>query len=300
MMSIDPQFKVSCPLPHLVLAGVLFLSLFASCSNEFDTPPMVLPTAEHTPNMTIADFKAMFWRDEVNYVDSVNEDIIIHGWVTSSDEPGNIYRKLYIQDESGTGLTIAINQSGLYEKYRVGQDLVISLRGCYFGKYNGQQELGFPDTLNYRKYKTWRMSYMAQPMWESMVEFNGFFNPDKVDTIVVSLGDLANKTDAANLMKYQGALVRVNGVTFKEADGRATFALAGENYTSRTLVDAGGRRLVVRTNNHADFSLKVLPAGPVDVVGLLDLYTYSTNADGTWQLSLRSIDDVIQANQSAE
>lgn len=300
MVSLKSKFKVLSSVPLAVLAGVLFLSLVASCNNEFDRPPMVLPTAEHSPNMTIADFKARFWRDEVNYIDSVTEDIVIHGWVTSSDESGNIYKKLYIQDESGMGLTIAINQGGLYEKYRIGQELVLNLQGAFVGKYNGQQELGFPDTANYRQYGTWRMSFMAQPAWESMVELNGFYHPSAIDTMVITIDELADNKTALNLMKFQGALVRINGLKFREADNKAVFAPAESSYTNRTLVDANGRTLIVRTNNHADFSSTPLPVGTVDVVGLLDLFVNMSNASRVWQLSLRSVDDVIPRQVNPE
>jgi len=293
MMSFKAKFQAMCSMPVSFAAVLLMLSMVTSCSEEFDRPPMVLPTASHIPNMSIADFKAQYWREAVNYVDTVNQDIVIHGWVTSSDESGNVYKKIYLQDESGMGMTIAINQSGLYEKYRIGQELVLNLRGGFVGKFNGQQELGYPDTANYRKYGSWRMSFMAQPMWESMAELNGFFTSAKVDTMVIELSDLSNKHDANNLMRYQGTLVRINGVSFKEADGKQVFAPEGNNYTNRNLIDANGRTLTVRTSSHAVFASTPLPEGPVDVVGLLDFYSTSNNASGVWQLSLRSINDVI-------
>ena len=92
---------------------LLATGLLASCNDDFDTPPMVVPTAKDKPNTTIADFKAKYWKDAVNYIDTVKDDIVIHGYVTSSDETGNIYKSLYIQDETG-GLTISVNQNSLY------------------------------------------------------------------------------------------------------------------------------------------------------------------------------------------
>ena len=295
-MSRKTEFKTLSATPAIVLAGLLFLlSIVASCSNELDNPPVALPVAKHAPNMTIAELKARYWQEAVNYIDTIHDDAVIHGWVVSSDESGNIYKKIYLQDESGMGLTVAINQGDLYQKYREGQELVLNLRECYIGKYNGQQELGFPDTANYRKRGSWQMGFMSQSMWESMAELNGFFNLAKVDTMHIGIADLANKTDSAVLLKFQGALVRINGVSFKEANGVVVYAPESVNYTNRTLVDAQGRTLVVRTNNHADFALTPLPTGKVDVVGVLDFYTYTANRDGTWQLSLRSINDVIPA-----
>ena len=94
---------------NFYLSLMLLLVFAAACSDEFDQPPMVIPTAEHTANITIAEFKAKHWQDAVNYIDTVTEDEVIHGWVTSSDESGNIYKSLYIMDESGAGINISIN-----------------------------------------------------------------------------------------------------------------------------------------------------------------------------------------------
>ena len=48
---------------NFYLSLMLLLVFTAACSDEFDQPPMVIPTAEHTPNMTIAEFKAKHWQD---------------------------------------------------------------------------------------------------------------------------------------------------------------------------------------------------------------------------------------------
>ena len=272
------------------LSLMLLLVFTAACNDEFDQPPMVIPTAEHTPNMTIAEFKAKYWQDAVNYIDTVKEDIVIHGWVTSSDESGNIYKSLYIMDESGSGINISINQNSLYNNYRLGQEIVIPMKNYFVGKYNGQQQLGYPAW--YASGSVWEATFLPQAMWESMVELNGLPNLSKVDTAEVSISDFQGKTDAETLLKYQGKLVRISGVHFTEADGVITFAESSAT-TNRTIADEDGNQLVVRNSNYADFRADVLPEGDVDVVGLLSFYATRQNSSGTWQFYLRSIDDVI-------
>jgi hypothetical protein len=266
------------------LSLMLLLVFTAACSDEFDQPPMVIPTAEHHANMTIAEFKAKHWQDDRNYIDTVKEDEIIHGWVTSSDESGNVYKSLYIMDESGYGLSISINQNSLYNNYRIGQEIVLPLKGYYVGKYNGQQQLGYPQW--YAAGNAWEATFLPQAMWESMVELNGLPDLSKVDTLEVSIGDFQGKTDAETLMKYQGRLVRINGVTFDDADGVTPFSESGAS-TNRNITDASNQSLTVRNSNYADFRADILPDGEVDVVGLLG--SYGT----TWQLVLRSASDVI-------
>ncbi len=272
------------------LSLMLLLVFTAACNDEFDQPPMVIPTAEHTPNMTIAEFKAKYWQDVVNYIDTVKEDIVIHGWVTSSDESGNIYKSLYIADESGAGINISINQNSLYNNYRIGQEIVLPLKDYFVGKYNGQQQLGYP--AFYEKGGVWEATFLPQAMWESMVEINGLPDPSKVEPVEVSISDFQGKTDSETLLKYQGKLVRITGVTFQDADGVTTYAEPTAT-TNRNVVDANNNTLVVRNSNYADFRADVLPDGEVDIVGLLSFYATRENASGTWQFYLRSIDDVI-------
>lgn len=250
-----------------------------------------VPIAQHSPNMTIAEFKAKHWQDDVNYVDTVTDDEIIHGWITSSDMSGNIYKQLYIVDESGEGLTIGINQQNLYQYYAIGQEIVLPMQGYYVGKYCGQQQLGYPQW--YAMGETWETTFMPQTMWESLVELNGLADPGRpeVQPVEVNLADFQGKTDSETLLQYQGKLVCIKGVSFSDADGFTTYAEPTFS-TARVVVDENGNELIVRTSNYADFQSEVLPRGKVDLVGLLSFYATRQSANGFWQLYLRDINDV--------
>ena len=265
------------------LSLMLLLVFAASCNDEFDQPPMVIPVAEHTANITIAEFKAKHWSDARNYIDTVKEDEVIHGWVTSSDESGNVYKCLYISDGTA-GLAISINQNSLYNNYRLGQEVVIPMKDLCVGKYNGQQQLGYPEW--YAQGNSWEATFLPQAMWEAAVELNGLPDLSKVDTTVVDLADFVNSQDRETLLKYQGKLVRINNVTFNEADGVTPFAPSDAS-VNRTITDENGNSLTVRNSNYADFRADILPEGPVDIVGMLG--SYGT----TWQLVLRYASDVI-------
>ena len=264
---------------------MLLLVCAAACSDEFDDPAIANPVAKHSPNMTIADFKAKYWQDDVNYIDTVKEDIVIHGWVTSTDVSGNIYKCLYIHDGTA-GLSISINQNNLCNRYRLGQELVLPLKDFYIGKYNGQQQLGYPAW--YQKGLTWEATFLPQYLWESMVELNGRPDLSKVVPMEVRLSEFCNKFDKATLLKYQAQLVRIKGVYFEDA-GSVPYS-EEKSSTNRTIFDDAGNTLTLRNSNYADFRSKILPTGKVDIIGMLG--SYSSN---TWQLYLRTIDDVIPA-----
>ena len=263
------------------LSLMLLLVFTAACNDEFDQPPMVIPVAEHTANMTIAEFKAKHWQDDRNYIDTVFDDEIIHGWVTSSDEEGNIYKQLYISDGTA-GITISIDQGSIYTKYRIGQEVVIPMKGHYIGKFNGTYCVGIP--YFYEAQSVWESNRMPMEMWDSMAEINGLPDISKVDTTVIDLSEIAS-ADAATQLKYMSRLVRINGVSFSA--GGQVFSEA-DNSTDREIVDDNGRSLPVSNSNYASFRADILPKGIVDVVGQLS-YTASKG----FFLLLRSASDVI-------
>jgi hypothetical protein len=201
------------------LSLMLLLVFAAACSDEFDQPPMVIPQASRTPNITIADFKAKYWQDGKNFIDTIKDDDVIHGWITSSDEAGNVYKQIYISDGTA-GLTISIDQSSLYNKYRLGQEVVIPMKDYFIGKFNGLYCLGVP--YYWAEGDAWESNRMSLAQWEQMVQLNNFPDLSKVDTTVIELSEIKDVSDPQVLLKYMSRLVRINGVSFE--DGGQVFA----------------------------------------------------------------------------
>ena len=275
--------------------GLLLILVFAtSCHEEFDQPPLYVPVADAVPNMTIAEFKEKHWQETTNYVDTVTDDEVIHGWVTANDISNNIYKTIYISDGSA-GLSISVSQNELYKKYRVGQEIVLPMKGHYVGKATGQMYIAAP--YNYINKNSGAITLeclnMSSKELDSLVQFNQWPDLSKVDTVDVEIGDFVGNFDAETQKKYQGLLVRIRDVEFVEADGKAPYADAGSNNTNRTLKDRDGKTLTVRNSRSSDFSENPLPSGRYDIVGVLGFYQIADNSTPTWQLFLRTADDVI-------
>ena len=269
--------------------------VMVGCADDFDRPPIKEPVAANADkvNTTIYDLKYNYWDDARNYIDTIGqtadgEDIIIKGRVISSDETGNIYKSLVIQDETAA-LALSINQNSLYTTYRVGQEIVINATGMYIGKYNGLQQLGYPEW--YAQGNAWEATFMALELFQEHAELNGFPRVAEIDTMVVSLGSLPS--DPSGLCTWQSQLVRLDDVMFTEADGKAVFS-TDDASTNRTLQDLNGNTIIVRNSNYADFRSEILPVGTGTVVGILSYY-------GTaWQLLLRSAEDCIGFSKDAK
>ncbi|MCM1483508.1 MAG: DUF5689 domain-containing protein [Muribaculaceae bacterium] len=273
----------------LFLTGVLACMSVASCQDDFDAPGLDEPKATLQPNTTIAQLKAEYWNDDNNYIDTVGlaasgQHVIVSGRVISSDASGNIYKSLVIQDATGA-LAMSINANSLYTTYRVGQEVVVDVTNMYIGKYSTLQQLGFPD---YSASYGWQATFMPLEFFKEHTQLNGLPQPEKVDTLTLSIAELSN--DAATLQRFQSQLVRFNNVHFKEG-GEVSFCTAHKENTNRTLLDANGNELIVRTSGYANFWSLKLPAESGDVVGILSSYLSSGSV--VWQLVLRSPDDLL-------
>lgn len=161
------------------IASLLLLSAaFTACDEELDRPPVIVPEATIEANTSVLEVKNKYWNENRNYIDtigvnSLGEHIVISGRIISSDETGNIYKNLVIQDESAA-LTISINETDMFESYHIGQEVVIDLTDMYIGKYNGLQQLGFPE---YTTQYGWEATFMEMDFFKQHAQFNGLPQP---------------------------------------------------------------------------------------------------------------------------
>ena len=72
---------------------------------------------------SIADLKKLYNKRPVK----VTGRCVIKGQVTTSDQVGNLYKSLYIQDETA-GIEIKIGKNGLYNEYKLGHWLYIAIK----------------------------------------------------------------------------------------------------------------------------------------------------------------------------
>ncbi len=91
-------------------------------------------------NKTILELKSMYNKTPLK----IQDNIIIKGQVVSDDKSGNVYKSLYIQDET-SGIEIKLGKSGLYNDYKLGQWVYVKCSGLTLGAYNGMLQIGYED-----------------------------------------------------------------------------------------------------------------------------------------------------------
>lgn len=261
----------------LALAGSVSLS---SCDDDFERPPMVVPTAKRHANTTIAELKTKFYTGESNYATLVEKrddgtDYIIKGRVISSDQAGNFFKQLVIEDETGA-IQVNIDSYDLYKSYQYGQEIVIDVTGLYVGAYGKLMQIGSTPNNNYP-------GRIASDLATKQIEVNGLAEPEKVvagEYTIAALNDLISNQE--EFLAKQCRLVSIKDVTFKEA-GKATLADKDKN-TSRTISDGTGD-MIVYTSGYSDFYDYYCPEGKGTIVGILSFFNRS------WQIRLIGVSE---------
>ena len=249
----------------MMIAALLLVVVGAGCNKELDEAPVLRYAGE--ANMTIEDLLALHEVGSVDSYSEIPEGTIITGIITSSDQEGNCYKYLTIQDETGA-IMIKVDDSKLYPKYRIGQRLFVECRDMVIGDYRKNKQLGFWVDGSISGIPSSR-----EPMY---LYRDNVCGPEPEALVITSKNDIDES--------MYNRLVKLEGCHFEEG-GTATYCDPGAA-TSRNIVMSDNTQIVLRTSNYATFANTVLPTGEGDLYGILTIY------NTTPQLIIRSLADV--------
>lgn len=216
----------------------------------FDVPdtPADVPAA----NITIASLHAFLHAETV----VVREELTVGGTVVSSDEAGNFYRTLVLDDGTG-GAELRIAEYNLYTICPPGCRLTVSLRGCALGERNGVLQIGLPPDA-YSPYPTGYIS--SRVLLERLLHPTG----ERQEPV-------ATPCEIARLGTAScGRLVRIDALRFRP-DAEQAVPQTWEGY--RLFEDAAGRTIAVYTSAYARFADREIPAGECSLTGVLEYGT---------------------------
>ena len=157
---------------------------------------------------SISELKALYKNGPCD----INSNIWIKGQVTTSDVSGNLYREIYIQDETG-GIDLKLGKSSLYSEYKIGQWLYVSCANLVLGAYNGMPQLGAEaDNTSTNEYET---SYIDV---QTVIDQHVFKGPyaEPLQPLVVSEQDIKNAVAKGFTGELWGKLVTVPGLLYKK------------------------------------------------------------------------------------
>lgn len=267
------------------MAGLLAVCAgFSACDDNFERPPFedFIPQATLEANTTSQELKEMFNQD-VNYFATeigTREDgshYIVKGRIVSSDEAGNFFKKIAIEDEDG-GLIFSIDATKLYETYKYGQEVVVDVTGMYYGNYGMGVQIGSAPSGT-----SDAPSRMPSDMWTSAAQTSGLVDLTKLDIYEITVEEAqAIRQDPAQLLRWQGRLVRIKDVHFQ--DPGKELGVSGQSNNTTYILDDAGRKMAINTSGYSTFYTTPCPKGTGNVLAVL------TNYNSDWQLLLNNVE----------
>lgn len=240
-----------------ILLGLVFVF---SCKKTFKNPDAV--TIQTGPAVTIAQLRAMYTGQSIKFTSNTS----LYAVVTMDETSGNIYKQVYLRDNSGTSVTngygaISLHMNfggGLYQ----GDSIMVNLNGATLDMSSGGSLQ--IDSVNVLK---------------------------QVSKIKTGLNPLPIPVTMPQITPaFDGQLVQLNGVEFIEDNVGTTYAIAqnppaAPASVNRYICDCVGNQMVAYNSGYANFASQTIPNASGSIVAIANLYS-------TMQLTLRSYADI--------
>jgi hypothetical protein len=286
------------------IAGLLIVTCMYACDRrDYLVPEVENPQYETTTeSITIAALKALaepkiFGRNaserdnsfgylqnpaNINIVDDDGNRAIISfadagivnkhlkAYVVGNDESGNVYKQIYLQDETG-GILVIVNLTGLFAQFPVGQEVIVELDDLCIGKYYGAYQIGAPQ-LSKSVSSSGRVNYgmnrLTPRFFFDYIHRNGAPDVTKVNSLMKTY-----TTIPASSESVRNTIVRLNNVSF-DGGGTKQFApmVDGVPTTGNVKLNVNGVKIDVRTSGYANFAGDTVPAGTGSITAILSQY----------------------------
>lgn len=225
-------------------------------------------SADKTLNaISLHDAKALYDK-KTAYVFPDDSKLYLEGFVSSSDETGNIYKTIYIQDKAENpteGFVISVNAVSTYVNYPQGAKIYVKLAGLALGEYGGVIQLGKRTGTETRPTDVSRIPENIIPK----TIFRSCADKAVIVPKVVTLAELGTNFD-----QYIGILAKVQNAEFDQSTLCMPYAPEGQTVDRRIIDPTKGSvsTRVVRNSGYASFAGKTMPAGNGDFIGILSKY----------------------------
>ncbi len=280
--------KMNSLLKYFMMLTTVFLLWGCVHDDKYDEPNLDgFQCGELASTITIAEVKAKLVDASGGKYYKFPDDSqdVLEGYVSSSDETGNIYKYIYIQDspENPTeGFTISVNSLNNYTRYPQGSKIYIKLKGLAVGTYGSVKQLGAEVFNN----KTGNLEFTRIP--ENQVYTSILRSCANKVTIIPKVMTLAQMVSAND--QYLGCLIQVDNAEFDSKSLCSIYAPAGQTVDRVISDNSTSTTRIVRNSGYASFANQLVPAGNGKFVGIYSKY------NSTYQMYIVRASDLEMNN----
>ncbi|WP_340066242.1 DUF5689 domain-containing protein [Ascidiimonas aurantiaca] len=251
----------------------LVLLVCQSCVEDEFKPPSRL-CGEDLPqvNATIEQIKGLYRGEIVR----IQEDLVIDGYVTSTDKAGNFFGTLHFQDSPvapSQGFQIEIDLRDMHLFFDKGQKVTLKLKGLYLGQSGGIHKLGglFPNAGG---------SLSIGRLPATLVHEHVFASCEDIAAITPTITPVEELDDT-----MLNTLVTVTGVEVSPEALCLPFAEPKES-SERPFQSCEGGQITLVNSGFSDFQSAPMPTGSGSVTGVLG------KSGSRYQLTIRDLQDI--------
>lgn len=233
--------------------------------------------------VSIAEAKDMY--TEGDFLERIDENIYIKGYVSSSDKSGNFFKEFYIQDSPSNptiAIKIIINQVDMYNQFNFGREVYVSLNGLYIG----EERVGNGITVIGGDIESDQYGTTVTRLDNTRARTHVFRSP--VTEVMMPLNLTISQINGSHV----GLYVQLNDVEFADnLLGKRYFDPMEDFDTKRALQSCESvnyTNINLETSSFSNFKNELLPTGN----GSLKAVVNKTFDGSSVVLALNTIDDV--------
>ena len=263
---------------YFALWAIVGFCISCTDSNEFDSLQQSC-TGDLQANTTFNEVKTLY-KGELLQIQS---DLIIEGYVISSDRSGNFFNVLHFQDRPSdptSGFQIEIDLRQSYLLFELGSKVLIKLKGLYLGQSKGVFKLG-GTFAGFGTVSVGRLPALQIPE-------HIFLACGESEAIVPTEINIERLSP-----ELMNTLVHMENVEIIDEEIGYTFAMEREE-TQRTLTDCFDNKITMLNSGFSDFQQELLPEGNGSVTGVL----LKENDD--YFLAIRDLNDIDFSRERCE
>ncbi|MEB8328473.1 DUF5689 domain-containing protein [Flavobacteriaceae bacterium KMM 6897] len=227
-------------------------------------------------NTSFGELRGMY----VDGVFQIQDDLVLEGYINSSDQAGNFFGTMHLQDDSQSpehGLQIELDVRDYHLLYPKGSKVYIKLKGLYLGKGNDSYKLGavFSSFGN--------LSVGRLPVAAVQQHIINSCNP--ASELQATLTGLESLDDVP-----LNTLVEFSDMEIVEGDLGDTYAHY-QVETKRSLKNCEDLNITLLNSGYSDFQSELLPEGNGNIKGIL------LKSKNEYQLVIRNLEDLNFSNE---
>jgi len=261
--------------------GLIVVSgLLNSCVNDnsdFQIPKISCQEPDITITNTLLELKA----NAVGNIHQIKDDMIVAGYVVSSDEQGNFFSSVSIQNQDGTaGIKLSIDKRDIYTQLKIGQKVYLKAKNLYISNSGGNSDVALGALLNGNIGRLPDIE-VDNFLFRSCdaIDENNLVHPASINSI--------SDAQLNTLVEFDNVQFKADEIGGNYFDSNNAIGSA----TNRYIIDKNGKELIVRNSQYSTFPNESLPIGNGKIRGVLSKF------NGVYQLFIRDTNDVQFVNQ---